>query len=118
MSFIYNLSQTEYLRFKTQPNSFELYSGHEGGAEPTKIASFKGGKWQWESFDQQKLFWSLYKLFTSEFGRAIKAYNRSLKEKPALYEFQCVRKKFSLKVTRIKRGWGNWFYDTFYTRNR
>ena len=116
--FTYSLSETEYLGFKTQKDHFELYSGHEGGGEPSKIATFRGGKWIWESFEQQKIFWRLYDLFTNDFGRAIKAYNRSLKEKPAMYEFQCVRRKFSLKITRIKRGWNNWFYDTFYTRNR
>ena len=115
--FTYNLSDTEYLGFKTQKDYFELYSGHEGGGEPTKIATFRGGKWKWESFEQQKLFWHLYDLFAECFGKAIKAYNRSLKEKPALYEFQCVRRRFSIKVTKLKRNWDNWFYGLYPTRN-
>jgi hypothetical protein len=41
-----------------------------------------------------------------------------LKEKPALYEFSCVRRRFSLKVTKLKHNWSNWFYDTFYVNNR
>lgn len=114
--FVYNLSETEYLGFKTQNNYFELYSGHEGGGEPTKIAIFKGGKWVWESFEQKKLFWKLYQMFSENFGKAIAVYKRSLKEKPALYEFSCVRRKFSLRITRLKRGWEKWFYGLYPTR--
>jgi len=115
--FIYSLSETEYLGFKTQNNSFELYSGYEGGGEPTKIAMFKGGKWFWDSFEQKKLFWHLYNLFADNFGKAIKSYNRSLKEKPSLYEFSCVRRRFSIRVTKLKRNWENWFYSLHPTRN-
>ena len=114
--FSYNLSDTEYLVFKTQPNQFELYSGHEGGGEVTKLATFKGGKWYWDSFEQKKVFWHLYELFSGQFGKAVKSYQRSLKEKPALYEFSCVRRKFSIKVTKLKRGWSNWFFGLYPTR--
>jgi hypothetical protein len=118
MNFQYNLSETEYLVFKTHQDHFELFSGHEGGGQVTKIATFKGGKWGWDSFEQQKLFWHLFDLFALQFGKAIKSYNRSLKEKPSLYEFSCVRRRFSLKVTKLKHNWSNWFYDTFYVNNR
>jgi len=115
--FTYNLSDTEYLVFKTQQNHFEVFSGHEGGGETTKLGTFRGGKWIWDSFDQYKMFWKLYNLFTEQFGKALKAYNRSLKEKPKMYEFYCVRRRFSIKVTKIKRGWENWFYGLYPTRN-
>jgi hypothetical protein len=117
MDFSYNLSDTEYLVFKTHQNYFELFSGYEGGGEIVKIATFKGGKWIWDSFDQQKMFWNLYEIFFPQFGKAIKSYNRSLKEKPSLYEFSCVRRRFSIKVTKLKRGWSNWFYGLHPTRN-
>ena len=58
--FTYNLSDTEYLVFKTQQNHFEVFSGHEGGGETTKLGTFRGGKWIWDSFDQYKMFWKLY----------------------------------------------------------
>jgi hypothetical protein len=114
--FTYNLSDTEYLVFKTQQNHFELYSGHEAGGEPTKLAVFRGGKWVWDSYEQHKMFWHLYELFTDQFGRAVKAYNRSLKEKPKMYEFYCVRRKFSLKITRLKRNYTNWFFSLYPSR--
>jgi hypothetical protein len=99
--------------FKTFHDKFELYSGYEGGGEQTKIATFQSGKWSWSGFEQHKMFWSLYKSFTEEFGKAVKMYNRSLKEKPSLYEFSCVRRRFSIKVTKLKRGWENWFYGLY-----
>ena len=43
MNFTYNLSETEYLVFKTQMSHFELYSGHEAAGELKKIANYKGG---------------------------------------------------------------------------
>lgn len=115
--FTYNLSETEYLVFKPQIDHFELYSGHEAGGELTKLATFRGGKWIWDSFDQYKMFWKIYSLFTEQFGKAVKAYNRSLKEKPKMYEFSCVRRKFSIRITKLKRGWENWFYGLHPTRS-
>ena len=115
--FTYSLSETEYLVFKTQHEHFELYSGHEAGGELTKLATFRGGKWIWDSFEQYKMYWKLYSLFTEQFGKAVRAYNRSLKEKPKMYEFSCVRRKFSIRVTKLKRGWSNWFYGLHPTRS-
>lgn len=114
--FTYNLSETEYLVFKTHQDHFELLSGHEGGSDAKKIASYRGGRWMFESYEQKKLFWFLYNIFKDDFGKAFKAYRISLKEKPALYEFSCVRRRFSIKVTKMKRDWNNWFYSTFYRR--
>jgi hypothetical protein len=113
-TFNYNISQTEYLHFKTQPNCFELYSGHEAGGQPQKLASHKGGKWVFDDFNQKRLFFTLFDLYRNEFFKAFKSYQRSLMEKPALYEFKCVRRRFSIKVTKLKRGWSNWFVDMFY----
>ena len=114
MNFIYNLSQTEYLQFKTQNGYFELYSGHEAGGQPHKLANHRGGKWVFEDFNQQRLFFTLFNLYRNEFFKAFKSYQRSLREKPSLYEFSCVRRKFSIRVTKLKRGWANWFYNVFY----
>jgi hypothetical protein len=55
-TFNYNISQTEYLHFKTQPNCFELYSGHEAGGQPQKLASHKGGKWVFDDITKNVCF--------------------------------------------------------------
>jgi hypothetical protein len=114
MNFIYNLSQTEYLQFKTQKGYFELYSGYEAGGQPQKLADHRGGKWVFEDFNQRTLFFTLFNLYRNEFFKAFKSYQRSLREKPSLYEFSCVRRKFSIRVTKLKKGWANWFYNVFY----
>lgn len=74
MSFRHNLSETEYLVFKKQQNYFELFSGHEGGDGIKKIANYSGGKWSFDTFDQQRLFWFLYTIFKPHFGVAVKTY--------------------------------------------
>ena len=114
MSFVYNLSETEYLVFKQHNDGFELLSGHEGSPTWEKIATYKIGRWVWDGFNQHKLFWFLYNIYKKQFGKALKAYLRSLKEKPATWELNCVRRRFSMKVTKLKRTWNEWFYDTFY----
>ena len=114
--FSYNLSESEYLVFQTHLNHFELYSSHEGSTEKSKMATYKGGKWVFESYQQKKLFWFLYGIYKDQFYRAIKAYNRSLKEKPALYEFSCIRRKFNIKITKLRRGCSDWFYGLWPTR--
>ena len=118
MNFTYNLSETEYLVFKTQVSHFELFSGHEGGGELKKIANYRGGKWIFDSFEQQKLFWFLFTMFKNDFGKALKQYIRSLNEKPKTYVIKCAKRRFDIKIQRMKRGWSNWFYSSFYQSNR
>ncbi len=112
--FSYNLSDTECLLFNPIPNGFELYSSAEGLSEKKKVAVYKAGEWLFENFSQQSTFWQLFSMYRNSFGKAFKAYHRSLKEKPAMYEFQCVRRRFSIRVTKVKRGWWQWMYNTFY----
>lgn len=114
MAFTYDLSSTEYLVFKSHHDGFELFSGHEGSPEWEKIATYKGGKWKWDGFNQRKLFWFLFNIYKKEFGKALRAYMKSLKEKPTTWELNCVRRKISIKITKLKRGWNDWFYDMFY----
>ena len=118
MNFTYNLSETEYLVFKTQVSHFELFSGHEGGGELKKIANYRGGKWIFDSFEQQKLFWFLFTMFKNDFGKALKQYIRSLNEKPKTYVIKCAKRRFDIKIQKMKRGWTNWFYSSFYQSNR
>lgn len=115
--FTYNLSDTEYLVFKTQRDCFEVFSAHEGGgADMKKIATYQGGRWLFESFEQQKMFWFLFNMFKYQFGKAMKAYSRSLVEKPQTYVFTCAKRRFDIKVQKIKRGWDNWFYGLYSKR--
>lgn len=112
MNFIYNLSETEYLVFKSNHNYFEVYSGHEA-TELKKIANYKGGKWMFDSYDQKKLFWFLYSIFKDDFGKALKQYIRSLNEKPKTYMIVCAKRRFDIKIQKMKRNWDNWFYSLY-----
>ncbi len=114
MNFMYNLSETEYLVFKTQLSCIELFSGYEGSGELKKIANYKGGKWVFDSFDQKKLFWFLFSMFKVQFGKALKAYMRSLDEKPKIYVIQCAKRRFDIKIQRMKKNCWGWIYNTFY----
>ena len=71
-NFIYNLSETEYLVFKPQRDHFELFSGHEGSATNSKLATYKGGRWVFEDYTQKKLFWFLFNIYKKDFGKALK----------------------------------------------
>ena len=115
-SFSYPLSETESLVFRTELDCFHVYSKHESTQE-SHIATYKDGKWQFENPQQQQFFFLMFNNYKEQFGRAVKAYNRSLKEKPHLYEFRCLRSKFSLKISRAKRSFSNWFYG-FYEGNK
>ena len=110
----YNLSETEYLVFKTDNNHLELYSGHDGSTDRTKIASFRNGKWIFDDFGQRKLFFYLFDAYKNKFYSAIKTYNRSLIEKPKIYVFTCAKRRIDIKVTKMKRNWWNFIYNTFY----
>jgi len=115
-TFNYNLSETEYLTFQNHKDCLEVYSGHDGTTVKTKIASYKAGKWTFDNYQQQKLFWFLFGIYKQEFGKAFKTYMRMLKEKPQTYEFSCVRRRFNIKVTKLKRGWHNWFWGLYKMR--
>ena len=113
-TFIYNLSETEYLVFKSQRDCFELFSGHEGSATNSKLATYRGGKWLFEDYNQKKLFWFLFNIYKKDFGKALKQYIRSLNEKPKTYVITCAKRKIDIKITKMKRNMWDWFYGTFY----
>ena len=116
MSFIYDLSSTEYLVFQTRPDGFELFSGHEGSPNWEKIATYKTGRWIFEDYNQKKLFWFLFNIYKKDFGKALKQFIRSLDEKPKTYIVTCAKRRIDIKVHKLKRNWDNWFYSTFYGR--
>ena len=115
-TFIYNLSDTEYLVFKTQWDCFELYSGHEGTSNNTKIATYKGGKWVFSDYNEKKLFWFLFSIYKNDFGKALKQYIRSLNEKPKTYIIECAARRFNIKITKLKRNISNKFYNIYPTK--
>ena len=115
-TFIYNLSETEYLVFKSQRDHFELFSGHEGAATNSKLATYRTGKWYFEDYNQKKLFWFLFNIYKKDFGKALKQYIKSLEEKPKAYMITCAKRRVDIKVTKMKRNWQTWFYETFYGR--
>jgi len=111
--FSYPISENECLIFRTELDCFNVYSKHESTQE-SHIATYKGGKWIWENMQQRQFFFLMFNSYKEQFGRAVRAYNRSLKDKPRLYEFRCLRSRFTLKISRAKRNVNNWFYNTFY----
>ena len=114
-SFSFSLSETESLVFKTEQNKFLLFSKHESSQE-TQLATYSGGKWYFENYQQRKLFFFLYNIYKIEFGKALKQYIRSLQERPKTYMVMCAKRRIDIKITKMKRNWFNWLYDTFYTK--
>ena len=114
-TFSYSISETECLVFRAELDCFHVFSKHESTQE-RHIATFKGGKWIFENMQQRQFFFLLFDRYKEGFGKALKAYNRSLKEKPDLYEFRCLRSKITLKISRMKRNVWNSVYNTFYGR--
>lgn len=113
--FTYHLSETDSLFFKTYPDHFAIFSKHESTVE-TKIAEMRDGKWRFEDYNQRKLFFFLFNIYKKDFGKAIKLYVKSQEEKPKTYMIACAKRRVDIKITKMKRSWANFFYDTFYGR--
>jgi len=109
----YAISETENLIFSGVENKFELYSKAEGSSREL-IARFEAGKWSFENEQQKKLFLALFDNNRVKFFKAIKVFQRSLKELPKLYEFTCLRRKISIKVTKLKKDISEKIQDIFY----
>jgi len=114
-TFSYPIAETECLVFRAELDCFHVYSKHECTQE-SHIATYKGGKWIFENMHQRQFFFLLFDQYKVQFGKAVKAYNISLREKPHLYEFRCLRSRVSLKISRIKRSLWQSMYNTFYGR--
>jgi hypothetical protein len=111
--FSFSLSETESLVFRTEQDKFLLFSKHESSQE-TQIATYIGGKWYFDNFQQRKLFFFLYNIYKIEFGKALKSYIKSIQEKPKTYIITCAKRRIDIKVTKAKRNVSNWFYNNFY----
>jgi hypothetical protein len=109
----YAISETENLIFSGVENKFELYSKAEGSSREL-IARFEAGKWSFENEQQKKLFLALFDNNRVKFFKAIKVFQRSLKELPKLYEFTCIRRRISIKITKLKRNFKDKVQDIFY----
>lgn len=114
-SFTYSITDTENLIFSGESHNFKIHSKPEGGSQEL-IAYYKGGKWGFDNHQQRKLFLCLFDNNRPGFFKAFKAFQRSFKERPKLYEFTCIRRRFHIKVTRLRAGLWESLYNTFYTR--
>jgi hypothetical protein len=116
------LSETETLIYRQYPAyrqylpRFELYSMHENTSNETKIGTYAGGKWLFDDRAQRNLFFVLFNAHKKQFGKVIKVYNSSInsKDRPKNYVFTCAKRKFNIKVTKIKRSCTNFILDAFY----
>ena len=111
--FVYPIADTENLIFSGTKSRFDLFSKAEGGNQEL-IARFNAGKWSFENYQQRKLFLALFDNNRVKFFKAIKVFQRSLKELPKLYEFTCLRRKISIKVTKLKKDISEKIQDIFY----
>lgn len=112
-TFNYPVSETENLIFSGVENKFDLLSKAEG-SNLQLIARFEGGKWSFDNDQQRTLFLALFDTNRKGFFKAIKAFQRSLRDKPKLYEFTCIRRKVSIKVTKLKKSFQDRLQDIFY----
>ena len=112
----YSLSDTEFLVFKTFKDHLEIFSGHDGSADRTKIANFVNGKWVFDDYNQRKLFFFLFSIYKKKFYHAIKFYNHSLIERPKTYVFTCAKRRISIKITKLRNKMFDSIYNTFYGR--
>ena len=113
--FTYSLTDTENLIFCGTVSKFEIFSKPEGGSQDL-IARFNAGKWSFDNHQQRQLFLTLFNENRQGFYKGVKSFIRSLKERPKLYEFTCVRRKFNIRVTKMKNNLWEKMYSIFYGR--
>lgn len=114
-TFIYSLTDTENLIFIGNTSQFDIFSKPEGGIHE-RIARFNGGKWEFDNHQQRQLFLILFDNNRKGFFRGIKSFRNSLKERPKLYEFTCIRRKFNIRISKIKNSFWEIVYSTFYSK--
>lgn len=115
------LSETETLIYRQYPAyiqyppRFELYSMHENTSNEIKIGTYTGGKWLFDDHAQRNLFFILFNAHKKQFGKVIKIYNSAItsKDRPKNYVFTCAKRKFNIKVTKLKRSCTNLILDAF-----
>ena len=111
--FVYPIADTENIIFSGTESKFDLFSKAEGGNQEL-IARFDAGKWSFENDQQRKLFLALFDTNRKTFFKAFKSFQRSLKEAPKLYEFTCIRRRISIKITKLKKSISEKVQDIFY----
>jgi hypothetical protein len=99
-NYYYHLNISEVLIFKTHTDCFEIFSKHESSPE-TKIAEMRNGKWVFEDFYQQKLFFHLFNENRTTFWKAIKCYGRNIKTKTKKNIFTCFKRKTKIKIKKF-----------------
>lgn len=114
-TYTYAITDTENLIFSGEASKFEIYSKPEGGTQEL-ITRYQAGRWSFDSHQQRQLFLALFHNNRSAFFRGFKAFQRSLKERPKLYEFTCIRRRFKIKITKIKDNLWDRMYNLFYSK--
>lgn len=114
-TFTYSLSDTENLIFSGTSSKFDIFSKPEGGSQDL-IARFNAGKWSFDNHQQRQLFLTLFDNNRQGFYKGVKSFLRSLKERPKLYEFTCIRRRFNIKVTKLRSTLWDKMYSIFYGR--
>lgn len=113
--YTYSISETENLVFVGTESSFELYSKAESCTQEL-IARFSAGKWRYDNLQQRQLFLTLFNQNRMAFYRALKGFLRSMHEKPKMYEFKCVRRKFNIRVSKLRENTWQTMYNIFYNK--
>lgn len=101
-TYAHTITDQETLIFRPEGSLVHLYSKSEGCRE-THIATYSGGKWLFTDYQQQRLFFTLFNLHRFSYHRAFKAHLRKGAVKSNLYEFTCLRRRFTLKIIKITR---------------
>jgi hypothetical protein len=99
-NYYHRLKDSELLIFKSHKGYFEIFSKHESSQE-TKIAEMRNGKWVFEDFYQQKLFFNLFQSNRYGFEKAIKCFNKYIQPKKSI--FNCFKRKTKIKFKKFKK---------------
>lgn len=113
--FTYSLSDTENLIFLGTSNKFEIFSRAEGSNQDL-IARFNAGKWTFDNHQQRQLFLTLFNSNRQGFYKGVTSFLRSLKERPKLYEFTCIRRKINIRITKLRSNLWDRMYNLFYVK--
>lgn len=111
--FCYHLSDSDAVFVKSNAGTIELFNKNESLPQ-VKIGTYKEGRWSWANEAERRTFFTLMQLYPKQMQKALKAYLRSQEEQPAFYTFNCLRRRFNIKVTKLERRWRSFMVNTFY----
>ena len=116
-TFVYNIDDTQCLKFKPNVNGFELFHKLEGSSSRS-LGTYTSGLWQWEEKEQQSLFFDCLKVNGKKMQRAFKAYYRQKPERTVAMTISCARRKFSIKYNKFTDKLQDKMISSFYGTGR